>query len=90
MAITWEVKINVLDVPTKTVSVTATRTDDADPDNQQVCSVLSAVIATAAQKTAVLDELWAQHLALDQRAIAISNFVGNLETAAKDNLEARE
>ena len=33
MAATWTVEIDVLDLPTKRIRVTATRTDDADPDN---------------------------------------------------------
>ena len=90
MAISWEVEITVLSVAKKEVSVKATRTNDADPDNPQVCSIISAIISTQSQKTGVLDGLWQQHLDLDQKAAAIESFVGNLEAAAKSNLEARE
>ena len=88
--INWAVKINVLDVDRKAVSVTATRTDDTDPDNPERYSVLYAVIDTAKQKTAVLDNIWAQHQANLLRKTQIDSFIGSLESQAKTNLEARE
>ncbi|MCK4625010.1 MAG: hypothetical protein KAV00_06855 [Phycisphaerae bacterium] len=38
MAITWETKIEVEDVPSKRVAITATRTDDAIPESPVVCT----------------------------------------------------
>lgn len=90
MAITWDVKINVLNVEKKAVSIIATRTDDTDPDNPEIHNVLYAIIETNAQKIAVMDNIWAHHEAYVQRKIQIDAFIGNLETQAKDNLEARE
>jgi len=90
MAINWDIKITVLDVARKTVRVTATRTDDADPDNPRTYTILSANIATAEQKVNVLDNIWQQHQADLARQAAIDAFVGDLETAANANLEARE
>lgn len=90
MAITWNVQITVLNVERREVSITAVRTDSEDPDNPQVCRIISALIATTEQKVAVLNGLWAQHLMLDQRAAEIEAFVGTLESAAVTNLEARE
>lgn len=90
MAVTWNVEIVVQDVDMRKVNVTATRTDDADPVNPQICAVIDVIIATAEQKMAVLNALWAQHLAKDERKATIANFIGNLEADAKTNLEARE
>ena len=90
MAISWETKITVLDVATKAVSVTSTRTDDADPDNPKTYAVAYAVINTSAQKLAVMDNIWAQHQAALTKQSTIDTFVGTLEADAKTNLEARE
>jgi len=90
MAISWNLKISILDVATKAVSVTATRTDDTDPGNPKTYAVAYAIISSAAQKLDVLDNIWAQHQAAITRQTAIDNFIGDLEDAAKSNLEARE
>jgi len=90
MAITWDVKITVMDVTRKEVSVTATRTDSADPTNPRTYNIISALIATAAQKTGVLNGIWAMHQTSLARDAAIAAFVGTLEAEAKTNLEARE
>lgn len=89
MAIAWEVKIGVLNVAEKRASITATRTDSADLDNPSFYSI-DAIIATQAQKTAALNQIWAMHQASLSRQAQIDAVVGNLEAQAKDNLEARE
>ncbi len=90
MAISWDVQINVLDVAAQAVSVTATRTDDADPTNPKTYSVAYAVITTSAQKLAVMDNIWSQHQAAVTKESAIGAFIGSLQADAKTNLEARE
>lgn len=90
MAISWDVQINVLDVAAQAVSVTATRTDDADPTNPKTYSVAYAVITTNAQKLAAMDNIWAQHQAALTEKSAVDAFIGTLEADAKTNLEARE
>lgn len=90
MAIIWNVKITVLDVATKSVSVTATRTDSESPNDVRTYTVLSAIIATTAQKLAVLDNIWLQHQTAITKQTAINAFIGTLEADAKANLEARE
>jgi len=90
MAISWNVDITVLDVVTKAVSVAATRTDDTDPDNPKSYAVLYAIIDTAPQKLAVMDNIWEQHQATTTKQTAIDAFIGSLESDAKANLEARE
>lgn len=88
--ITWDVKITVFAVAKKAVSIIATRTDDTNPDNPEIHNVLYAIIDTAAQKIAVLDNIWAHHEAYIQRQVLIDTFIGGLEIQAKTNLEARE
>ena len=89
MAITWTVTITPIDVPAKTVSINAVRYDDVALETE-THNIITAVIETSAQKTAVLDNLWQQHLEYQAKQTAIAAFLGNLETAAKANLEARE
>lgn len=90
MAISWNVKITVLDVATKSVSVTATRTDSELPNDIRTYSVLSAIIVTPVQKLAVLDNIWLQHQVAITKQTTINAFIGALEADAKENLEARE
>ena len=89
MAVTWDVKITPLDVSRREVSVTGVRTDDTTGE-VQTHHINSALIATAAQKMAVLDQLWQMHLDWDARQALIDSFIGSLEADAKANLEARE
>lgn len=89
MAITWEVTITPIDVPTKTASVTAVRTDDV-AGTTETHSIISVVLATGAQKLAALDNIWQQHLDYTSKRVLIEAFIGSLEADAKTNLEARE
>lgn len=88
--ITWDLKITPIDIGKKEASVIATRIDDTGPDNPKVYKVSRAPFKTAAQKTAVWNEIWAKH----QTAIAgdsiINDFVSALEGTGKSDLEARE
>lgn len=93
MAITWTVKINVLDYIQKHVSVVATRVDSADPDNPKVYTIPSVHIDTAAQRIAALDAIWTMRTAdvnKEALAAAFAPTVSSLEAAAKTNLEGRE
>lgn len=90
MAITWELEITPIDVETQAVSVTATRTDDTLPDESKVYRVDHAVIVTAAQKTAVLDNIWNQHQNAITKQAQIDAFLGTLAANGKADLEARE
>lgn len=90
MAITWEVKITVLNVERKEISLMATRTDSEDLDNPKTYSVLSGLIQTGQQKLDLMDNIWSQYQTDKTKQVAIDAFMGNLETDAKDNLEARE
>lgn len=93
MAITWDVKITVLDYEKKHVSVAATRSDSENPQNNKTYTVANAHIDTTTQKTAVLDAIWAMRtadVALAAKVALFAPTVTALETAAKTNLEARE
>ena len=90
MAITWDVKITPLDVARKEASIVATRTDSVDSTKTEIHTIITCLLATSAQKTAVLDNVWAMHLAYQAKQTAIVAYIGILETTAKTNLEARE
>ena len=88
--VTWEVKIGIINVARKEVSVTATRIDDSVTPNDVRNYTVRAAIKTAAQKAAVMDRIWSKHqdaLALESAAATI---IGTLEAQAKSNLEGRE
>ena len=53
-------------------------------------TIITALLATAEQKTAMVNDIWSQHLVWQDRQIKINAYVGNLEALAKANLEARE
>lgn len=93
MAITWEVEITVLDYNQKHVSVTGTRMDSTAPQDVRTYSLTPRHINTAAQRSAVLDEIWAMRTAdvvLDNKKATFAPTITSLEAAAKTNLEARE
>ena len=87
MAGTWEVTITPINISTKEVSVSATRTDGEDV---RTYIVPLAPINTAGEKLAVMDEIWAKFQADIAKDTQISNVIGTLEADAKANLEARE
>ena len=92
MAVTWKVDITPIDLERKEVRVSATRTDDTDPENVKIetHTVLSVIIDTTAQKLAVMDQIWEMHLADVAKQAQIAAIVDALEVQAVANLEARE
>ncbi len=89
MAIMWEIKISPLDISRKEASIVATRTDDVAATTE-THTIISALLDTQEQKTAVLDVMWQLHLDYQTKQAAIDAYIGGLETAAKTNLEGRE
>lgn len=87
MAITWTVFITPLDVTAKKASITAVRDEDGTIETHRVDT---AILSTAGQKTAILNQIWQMHLDYQAKLVAIANYIGGLEIAAKTNLEARE
>lgn len=90
MAITWHVVITPINIATKEASIRAVRIDDTDPDNPMVYDVARAILDTAAQKTAAIDEIWAKHQARLDLDTIVGDFVKALEASGKSNLEGRE
>ena len=91
----WEVTITPISVVDKTASISAVRTvvDDAAPEvilETETHRVLTAILDTAAQKAAVLDSLWQQHLDYQVEQTDITAYLGGLEAAGKIDLEGRE
>jgi len=89
MAISWNVKITVLNKLEKRASITATRIDDTDSDNSWTFTVFT-IIATTTQKLAAADFIWERYQASLTEKAAVAAVIGSLETQAKANLEARE
>jgi len=90
MAITWEVKIIVTDILSKTISITAIRTDSTNPANPRTYTIANRHINTAAEKIAVMNDIWVMRTADVNRDLAVFTLIGTLEAQAKANLEARE
>ena len=89
MAVTWTVDVTVEDVANKIVRVVAIASDDATTPPKTTSVALSADISTSALKIAALDRLWAKYLVKVNKATAIATVIGDLEAAAKADLEAR-
>ena len=85
----WDIKIMVISIPLKAVSVIATRTDDTSGE-KRTFTVPKAVIDTAEQKLAVMDEIWGLYQVELNREATTATFLGTLELQASTNLEARE
>lgn len=94
MAIAWEVKITVLDYNQKHVFVVGTRTDSAAPQNIRTYTVGPRHVDTTAQRSLVMDEIWALRrvadVVLDAKKTTFASVIVSLEAAVKTNLEARE
>ncbi len=87
MAAVWQLTITPIDVPTKTASITAVRTDGADV---WTFRIISAILATPQQKQDALDDIRSQFLKSESVAVAVSDFVGDLEADGKTALELLE
>jgi len=89
MAITWEVTITPINIAEKRVSVLAVRVDDVLLTTNSY-RIDHAIIDTVAQKIAVLDGIWEQHLNRTYYDGVVTTVIGDLEQDAKTNLEGRE
>ena len=94
MAATWTVEIDVLDLPTKRIRVTATRTDDADPDNPFVHVTEGSTDTSAHTLGEIRDMLVAQCVAEYQAHVvkqaAVDPVIATYEAALTDALNAEE
>jgi len=89
MAIIWSVDVTVEDLVNKIVRMVAIASDDITNPPKTTTVALSADISTQALKIAALDRLWAKYLVIINKDVALETVIGNLEEAAKANLEAR-
>lgn len=89
MAITWECSITNVKVAEKRADVSFSRVDDV-LETTEAYSFRGVILETTAQKTALLNLVWAKHQELITKQSAIDAFVSDLEDQAKTNLEARE
>jgi len=89
MAITWTGKITPLNIVNYEAEISATRVDSITGDTQTY-AVPKARIKTAAEKLAVVDELWGMHTDRSAKTTAVGNFVSALEASLKTALEGRE
>ena len=83
----WKVQIELVDLERKEARITATRTDGEDV---QTYAIKSAIIETQAQKLAAMDHIWALHEADNEKRAQIAEVIGQLESQAEANLNARE
>ena len=94
MAATWTVEIDVLDLPTKRIRVTATRTDDADPDNPFVHVTEGSTDTSAHTLGEIRDMLVAQCVAAYEahaaHTQAVAAVVDGYEAALTTALNAEE
>jgi len=96
MAINWDVKIQVVDLARKEVSVTAVRTDDSvTPPDVRSYRITSLLVDTAARSLAeirqnVVNMIWDKHqaaLATEQKAATL---LSGWEKALVTDLNAKE
>ena len=96
MAATWTAEIDVLDLPTKRIRVTATRTDDTDPENPVVFVHVTEGSTDTAEHTLpqIRDMLVAQCVAAYQARAAkettVAAVVATYEAALTPALNAEE
>lgn len=89
MAITWTVSISNVDVDSKRADVSFVR-EDSESGSQENYSFSKAIIETSPQRSALLNNVWQQHLDKVSEATNVDTFIDGLEASAKANLEARE
>ncbi len=85
---TWTTTITNVNVAQKRVDVTATRDDVSG--GIETYSYSGVILETGSQRTALLNQIWADHEATVAKQATIDAFVSSLESDAKTNLEARE
>ncbi len=89
MAGTWELQITPLDAARKEAQVIALRTDTSTGQTRTYV-IASAILDTAAQKNAAVDQIWAMYQAELAQEVAVAAYVGNLAAQGKAALEAKE
>ena len=89
MAISWTVNISNVNVAGKRADVSFRRLDDVTQATENY-SFRQTSLETTANRLALLDAVWQNHLDAVNDQTAIDAFITNLEQLGKSNLEARE
>ena len=89
MTISWDVQISDVNTSTFRADVTFTRTDSVSGETENY-TFNDAIIETTAQRMALLDQVWSNHVSAAANKSAADEFIDNLEQLAKSNLESRE
>jgi len=93
MAITWTPSVVCLDSKTRLIDFSATRVDDANPENVETYVVHSAHVNTVEQRLAIMQNIQIQRdeaLAEAARLAAVKAVTDALQTQAKIYLEENE
>ena len=90
MTITWKPKIVPINISTKEGSVTAIRTDSADPDNPKTYNVPRAPLNDTAEEESVGDEILGKRQKDRNKTAAIAAFVDAIEGRLKTYLETND
>lgn len=91
MAITWELIPIVISIENKTVSIVAVRLDSEDPTNPMMYKVSKAVLSTTPSENLwILDEIWNSHQTALTKNTQVTEFLSDLISLGKSNLEGRE
>lgn len=89
MAIGWTVDINTVNVALKTATVKFLRFNNTTKERESY-EFKNVILETNAQRMALLDHVWNQHIEHKTKQDNIITFIANLEQLGKSNLEARE
>lgn len=89
----WETQITVKSLARCELSVSATRTDDADPEDVRSYTLTSVVVDLddlPGALTQVVNDLYAAYLADEARRAQVETLIGGWEDAVATALVARE
>jgi len=87
MSASWNVKIVILNITRKEVSLSATRTDG---NTIRKYSIASARLNNQENKIKAIDTIWKMYEDELARELKIANVIGTMETQAANNLMNRE
>lgn len=96
MAITWVVKIKVVDLARKEASVTATRTDDSvDPPKVFTKTIKSVLVDTTVKplvqiRANVIDMIWADYQEKVEAEQGAAALLEGWESVLESDLDAKE
>lgn len=91
MAVTWEVKIDVLNLAEKRVRVTATRTENGDVFSYSLETHVDTASKPLAEIRAMIGDMtWAEYQAKATKEAAVATLLEGWEAALESDLMAKE